>query len=277
MGLFEDTVKAVTDEGQKAVGAIGDTAEKGKDAIVNATGEVVKEVTQKGREATDQVSSETRKVISVVAAEGRAALDKIAAEGRKALDMIADEARKTRGTLSGAVDGFEDPKAPYQERLLTKAERNLAHKVFEDTLPYGAIYLSTGLGFGKRPYTIPHPLHLGSYVIHIGPKIFPDATDSSVVIFNQTGDAVFIHELTHVWQGSHRKNPFDYMVDSVYNQIRYGNKAYDLDDKDVGTKKWGEFNAEQQGMIVENWYANGRSETDKAFTYIRDNIRTGNA
>ena len=277
MGLFEDAAKAVTDEGKKAVETIVDTAEKGKDAVSNATQAAVNDVTQEGRKAADEVAAETRNVISNVAADGRAALERIAAEGRKALDMIGDEARKVRGSLSGAVSGFKDPGPPYEERLLTKAERNLAHSVFADTLPYGAIYLSNGLGFGKRAYTIPHPLHIGSYVIHIGPQIFTDATDSSVVVFGQTGDSIFIHELTHVWQGSHRKNPFDYIVDSVYNQIRYDQHAYDLDDKDLGNKKWGEFNAEQQGMIVQNWYVDGMSETDKAFMYIRDNIRTGTA
>ena len=160
---------------------------------------------------------------------------------------------------------------------MTKDERNLAHSVFEDTLPYGAIYLSNGLGFGKRPYTIPHPLRAGSYVIHIGPKIFEDATDSSVVVLSQKGDSIFIHELTHVWQGSHRKNPFDYIVDSVYNQIRFGSGAYDVENEDIGTKKWGEFTAEQQAVIVQDWYGDGMSETDKAFRYIRDSIRAGTA
>jgi hypothetical protein len=118
-------------------------------------------------------------------------------------------------------------------------------------------------------------LHIGSYVIHIGPAIFPNATDSSVVAWGQKADEVFIHELTHVWQGAHRATPFNYVVDSVYNQIRYGANAYDIKASDIGTKKWSDFNAEQQAMIVEGWYSNGRSTSDSRFPYIRDNILTG--
>lgn len=140
-------------------------------------------------------------------------------------------------------------------------------------MPYGAIYLSNGLGLKRRAYTIPHPLHLGSYVIHIGDEAFPDATDSSILIFGQTADSVFIHELTHVWQGVNRRTVFDYILDSVYNQVRLGSQAYDLNQDDVGKKSWGEFNAEQQAMIVQNWYVAGMSESDNAFTYIKDNIR----
>ena len=54
----------------------------------------------------------------------------------------------------------------------------------------------------------------------------------------------------------------DYVFDSVYHQVREGSHAYDLNRDEVGKKSWGEFNAEQQAMIVENWYAAGMSESD---------------
>jgi hypothetical protein len=195
-------------------------------------------------------------------------------EGEQAVDKsagaVASELRKARGIISGDVDGFV---RPYAERLLTAAEKDLARQVFEETLPYGLIYLSNGLGLGERAYTIPHPLRLGSYLIHIGPQIFPDATDSSTIVLGQTGDAVFIHESTHVWQGVNRRHAFDYILDSVYNQVRFGSHAYDLNQDDVGSKSWDKFNAEQQAMIVQNWYLGGMSESDDAFVYIKDNIR----
>ncbi len=200
-------------------------------------------------------------------------LDKARAIANKGDQAVADELRRARGIVSGDVDGFV---RPYAERLLTDAEKDLARQVFEENLPYGAIYLSNGLGLGKRPYTIPHPLHLGSYLIHIGPQIFPDATDSSIIVLGQTGDAVFIHESTHVWQGVNRRHAFDYILDSVYNQVRFGSHAYDLNQDEVGRKSWGKFNAEQQAMIVENWYMGGMSESDDAFVYIKDNIRARN-
>jgi hypothetical protein len=241
MGSLKDAVKAVVKEGEKVFETISDAAQDGKDAVVD---------------------------------KAHDAANKIAAEGRKAEDVIADDLTKARGIISGAVGGIAQPGPAYEERHLTDAEKDLARTVFEETLPYGAIYLSNGLGLGRRAYTIPHPLHIGSYVIHIGPEIFRDATDSSNLMFNQTGDSVFIHELTHVWQGVNRSTPLNYIFDSVYHQIHDGSHAYDLNDADLGTKSWGKFNAEQQAMIVENWYVGGRSESDAAFPYIRDNIRT---
>lgn len=239
MGLL-DKVKALANQGEQAVEKIVDAAAEATNTVVDKAEDVVDEVVQ---------------------------------EGRKGVDFIGKELHKARGIASGGIDGFTRPSAPYAERFLTDAEKDLARKVFEETLPYGKIYLSNGLGLEHRAYTIPHPLHLGSYVIHIGTDAFRDATDSSVIMLGQTVDAVLIHELTHVWQGVSRRHSFDYILDSVYNQIRFGSDAYDLNPDDVGQKKWSEFNAEQQAMIVENWYVGGMAESDKAFTYIKDNIR----
>jgi hypothetical protein len=211
-----------------------------------------------------------------LANKGEQALDKVVNAAGDATNAVGAELNKARGIVSGGIDGLTQASPPYAERFLTDAEKDLARKVFEETLPYGAVYLSNGLGLQQRAYTIPHPLHLGSYVIHIGPDAFRDATNSSVVMLGQTVDAVFIHELTHVWQGVNRRHAFDYILDSVYNQVRFGSQAYDLNQEDVGRKKWSEFNAEQQAMIVENWYAAGMAESDAAFTYIKDNLRAGN-
>jgi hypothetical protein len=237
MGLLKNIVNAVKNEGGQVVDAVENAADK----------------------ATDKAKD---------------VVDEVADQGRKAGDAVASEINKVRGIASGDVSGFTKPNAPYAERLLTEDEKNLARKVFEETLPYGTIYLSNGLGLGRRAYTIPHPLHIGSYVIHVGKDIFKDATDSSNVMFNQTGDAIFIHELTHVWQGVNRSFAFSYIFDSLYHQAKDRSKAYNVNAADIGTKKWKDFNAEQQGQIVEAWYVAGMLETDPAFTYIRDNIRT---
>jgi hypothetical protein len=252
MGLL-DKAKALANKGEQAV-----------DNIVNATEEAAKTVVDKAEDAVNEVVETGRKGAST-----------LAAGERKAADAVAGEIQKAKGIISGNADGFIRVSATYAERLLTDAEKNLARTVFAETVPYGKIYLSNGRGLGKRAYTIPHPLHLGSYVIHIGPDIFRDATDSSNVMFDQTGDSIFIHELTHVWQGANRSTPLNYVFDSVYNQIHSGSHAYDLDPDDVGKKPWGKFNAEQQGMIVQNWYVGGMLESDPAFTYIKDNIRAG--
>jgi hypothetical protein len=203
--------------------------------------------------------------------------DKMKVLFEKAGHAVGKILNAARGMTSGDVDAFARSSLPYAERLLTDAEKDLARQVFEETLPYQKIYLSNGLGLGHRPYTVPHPLHLGSYLIHIGPQFFPDATNSSIIALGQTADSVLIHELTHVWQGANRRHAFDYILDSVYNQARFGSHAYDLEPSDVGKKGWSEFNAEQQAMIVERWYASGMSEHDDAFTYIKDNIRAQDA
>jgi vacuolar-type H+-ATPase subunit H len=235
-----------------------------------------KALANKGEQAVDKIVNATEKATNTVVSKAEDAVNEVVQEGRKGADAVADELNKARGIISGDADAFVHPSSPYAERLLTDAEKDLARQVFEETLPYGAIYLSNGLGLGRRAYTIPHPLHLGSYVIHIGPETFPDATNSSIIVLGQTADAVFIHELTHVWQGVNRRHAFDYILDSVYNQIRFGSHAYDLNQDDVGKKGWGKFNAEQQAMIVENWYVGGMSESDDAFIYIKDNIRARN-
>jgi hypothetical protein len=233
----------------------------------------VKALANKGEQAVEKIVHATEQAANSAVSKAEDAVGEVAQEGRKGAHVVADELNKARGIVSGGIDGFSQQSPPYAERFLTDAEKDLARKVFEETLPYGAIYLSNGLGLQRRAYTIPHPLHLGSYVIHIGPDAFSDATDSSVIVLGQTADAVFIHELTHVWQGVNRRHAFDYILDSVYNQIRFGSEAYHLNQDDVGKKKWKEFNAEQQAMIVENWYLGGMSEGDVAFRYIKDNIR----
>ena len=237
----------------------------------------LKAAVDKGEQAVDKIVDAAQAATKTVVSETRDAADEVVQKGRKGADAVAGELNKARGIVSGDADAFVRPGAPYAERLLTDAEKDLARQVFEETLPYGAIYLSNGLGLGRRAYTIPHPLHLGSYVIHIGEETFPDATNSAIIVLGQTADAVFIHELTHVWQGANRRHAFDYIFDSVYNQARFGAHAYDLNQADVGKKKWSDFNAEQQAMIVENWYVGGMSRSDDAFTYIKENIRARNA
>jgi|SRR5882724_854235 len=239
--------------------------------------------------AAETVVDDGGKVVNELIDHGRKTAETVVDNGNKVVDAGTTEARKGLGSLvktsSSPQLAMPVPTVPaYAERLLTDQEKSLAMSVFSKSLPFGAVYLSNGLGLGQRPYTIPHPLHAGAYVIHIGPDVFPDATNrAQVVALNQRGDEVFIHELTHVWQGTHRKSPlgpFDYVIDSLYNQTRFGfgsTGAYDVNEADVGTKQWNSFSAEQQGMIVQHWFVGGMLESAPAFRYIRDNIRAGNA
>src|SRR5262245_11842858 len=103
--------------------------------------------------------------------------------------------------------------AGYRERLITNEEADQARKVFQETLPYRAIWISNGLGFDQRAYTIPHPRYAGSYLIHFGPEGFRSAVQRT-----PPTEFTFIHELAHVWQGHNSRFPLWFIFDSVWHQ-----------------------------------------------------------
>jgi hypothetical protein len=184
--------------------------------------------------------------------------ERIAKDLRKVAETAAESTFRKAEEAAGAIrDVLES-----RQRLLTPIEIDLAKKVFGDSLPYGAIYLSDALGLQRRAYTIPHPAKIGSYLINIGPDGFADASTAA-------NDDTLIHELSHVWQGVHRAHPLDYVFDSIHNQARLGSDAYDY----VAGADWNSYGAEQQAKIVADWYQLGMSEADSRFRYIRDNIR----
>lgn len=190
--------------------------------------------------------------------EARQKAEGMAKNLRREAEAAAEKTRKGAEAAAKAVGDV----VKSRERLLSETEVSLAKKVFAESLPYGAIYLSDALGLQERAYTIPHPVKLGSYLIHIGPDGFVDATTAA-------NEDTLIHELTHVWQGVHRSHPLAYVFDSLHNQARLGTAAYTY----VPGSAWNSYSAEQQAMIVEDWYELGMNEADPRFPYIRDNIR----
>jgi hypothetical protein len=160
----------------------------------------------------------------------------------------------------------------YRERLITNKEADQARKVFRETLPYGAIWISNGLGFDQRPYTIPHPTRLGSYVIHFGPDGFANALGDPTVAGIRPTEVTFIHELAHVWQGHNSRFPPWYVFDSVWHQASQGGSAYAY----TPGQNWSSYNCEQQAKIVGDWWnprIGGANPRDPRFPYVRDNIR----
>jgi hypothetical protein len=138
------------------------------------------------------------------------------------------------------------------ERLMNDVEKATAKTVFGNTIPYDNIHLSSGLGAGNRPFTIPDPLRIGDYMIYIGPQVKWNT---------------LIHELSHVWQGYNSNLAWGYTLDSLFSQMVCKDAyAYKLGDD------WRLYNVEQQASIVEHWYVRGRSTTDEAYRYIRDNV-----
>lgn len=137
-------------------------------------------------------------------------------------------------------------------RLMNEMERRVAWTVFQHTVPYDHIYLSSGLGAGNRPFTIPDPLSVGDFIIHLGPQVTWKT---------------LIHELGHVWQGYNSNLAWGYTLNSLFSQMVCKDAyAYELGDD------WRLYNVEQQASIVEHWFIRGRSSTDPAYRYIRDNI-----
>jgi hypothetical protein len=139
------------------------------------------------------------------------------------------------------------------QRLMVDKEIAVAKTVFGYTIPYERITLSSGLGVGNRPFTIPDPVRWGHFMIYIGPKVTW---------------GVLIHELVHVWQGHNSELAWGYALDSLFSQMIYGSEAYKYSLGD----SWLSYNVEQQASIIEDWFLRGRKKNDQAFRYIKDNI-----
>ncbi|HWS89794.1 MAG TPA: hypothetical protein VN282_22695 [Pyrinomonadaceae bacterium] len=162
-------------------------------------------------------------------------------------------------------------------RPLRKSEIEFARQVFEDRLPYDRVYLSSRfLPFNEGTAATVASLSafvpvraMRSYTIFAGPEVFDEGADDPR--FRDT----FIHELTHVWQGYHGVLGWAYMAQSLlwqgYAVLTQGhrNKAYDYEPGAA----WGDYNVEQQALLVQDWYLNGMREDDERFPYIAGHIR----
>jgi hypothetical protein len=149
-------------------------------------------------------------------------------------------------------------------RALSAPEQALAVSVFGTTLPpWDKIILDDGLGLGDCPWT-DNPM--GVYAIAIGPTAYPDCTSRSIWTGFGRIDAVFIHEMTHVWQYFHGYNV---KLSSVWGQT-FGD-GYDV----VLGQSWSDYNVEQEATIVENWYNDGMIGSDDGYQYVQKVVRRG--
>ena len=155
-------------------------------------------------------------------------------------------------------------------RELTGAEQAEARRVFGASIMLGRVEISDSLGFKDRPWT---SMGLWKYTLNIGPSGFRNA------VADDDLKDLFIHELTHVWQGQNSTFGFSYMLSSFGAQCKslvttggFG-AAYRV----VPGKKWDDYNCEQQATIVEQWYHNGLRRNDPLYPFIRDQILPGKA
>jgi len=166
-------------------------------------------------------------------------------------------------------------------RPLTQDEIDLARAVFQDNLPYKKIRIADDLGLGDAPWTDPFGAF---FTIHMGPTAFGVGTSTTATAAYNAAklDETFIHELTHVWQGSHGCR-YAFVGGSVVAQARLGRKrVYNY----LPDYPWESYNPEQQAQIVEDWYAGNPianykatfpamdEKTSPLFKYIKDPIRT---
>jgi Putative peptidoglycan binding domain len=172
-------------------------------------------------------------------------------------------------------------------RYLKQGEKVIGESVFKTSVAYDSVFIADYFLPGNVvPVTVQHPITTrmpitgipiitGFYfVIYWGPIFY--RSDTSVAEPN-----TLIHELTHVWQGQHGF-PFAYMVKSMLAQGKAiaqhwdREKAYTYDK--TGYKNWRDYNVEQQGNIIEDWFnpkEGKQSASDPRYPYIEKVIRAG--
>lgn len=121
-------------------------------------------------------------------------------------------------------------------RRLTEGERDLAAQVFGASLDAGRVRL-LAIPFWNRAFVAG-----GGWIVWPARAMRPDFAAPDVPLAEQ---AVFVHELVHVWQAQHGLN-------LLFAKLRAGDGpgayAYDL----AGEVRFAGLNLEQQAMVVED-------------------------
>jgi hypothetical protein len=156
-------------------------------------------------------------------------------------------------------------------RELTTPEKNLARKVFLETIPYNRVKISNQLGMNDCPWMQEDS---SVFILNMGPLAFPDVTVSTAMPHNgKTVKQVFVHELTHVWQAFNEdKWVFTRSLAGVICTL--GGAFGDNYDTSKGLKEgwgWDDFSVEQQASLVDQWFKGGMLRTGPRWHYI-DNV-----
>ena len=172
---------------------------------------------------------------------------------------------ETSGTTIGGGVVTTVPNTGPKTRRLNSSEQRIARQVFGRSLNLGQVRITNTLGAQSRPWTTNSP---PVYTVNVGPVAYKNLATS-------TWSDLLIHELTHVWQGQHGV-PF--MANSAVHQtisaIQNGGDTGQAYDYSPG-KQWRKYNSEQQASLVEDWFENGASRSDRLYPYIRDNVLPG--
>lgn len=194
------------------------------------------------------------------------------------------------------VVGAATTAALVDQRKLKAHERDFANVVFRGKAPLDRVQLTNLVGLGGRPFTAPGPG--GAILVNLG-KGFEDPVNYTGKGGDETGvnapGQLLIHELTHAWQIGNESFTPEYYCRAVATSA--GTAGGDMSAYRYGpaTDGWRTFGTEQQGSIVDEWFAGNENpdggspqhkyppmhEDDQTpaqnpyFRYIRDNIRTG--
>jgi peptidoglycan hydrolase-like protein with peptidoglycan-binding domain len=96
---------------------------------------------------------------------------------------------------------------PTTARYLNCTEQSIAYSTFQNSLDYSKIFITNGLGFSGRPFTIAIPIAGKYYVI--------------MMLGNSPSNGTLIHELVHAWQSQHHgSNPQAFMWAAVLSQLK---------------------------------------------------------
>lgn len=185
-------------------------------------------------------------------------------------------------------------------RTLRPEEYELAQLVFKHTLPArDDILVSDGKGAGGKPFT--YPRFDNKMILNVGATWKSDLRELISGRCSEYGQFL-VHELVHVWQYHNNDAAVSYLADAFWTKVFN-------DDYDPGVElneDWDSFGIEEQGAIVDEWFARhyqgpghwrvdarGRplptltadeefglaspaAVEDQAFPYITNHIRLGN-
>ena len=179
--------------------------------------------------------------------------------------------------VAGGVGAGKMTKALVRQRPLTAEEMAFAERVFGGTLPKKERLILTNLhSLHNRAFTMPSLSD--DIMLNVGPAFERPLvyTHNSYIRPGQ----LLIHELTHAWQIHHKTFVPAWVCSGIITQAKNsGASSYKYGE---AGPLWKDFNIEQQGAIVDQWFGGSRvaNQTpedpgDPYFRYIRDNIRAG--
>jgi hypothetical protein len=164
--------------------------------------------------------------------------------GKKIVGYVINAAGNVIVRVGGEVITFIQTGGFSKSRDMTQAEYDWANKIFGGTLPPRTSITLTNLRWDRnRPFVWANITGSG-VTMNMG-----DLYDN--LMSTDKSRAVFIHELTHVWQYNNR-SLFNYTIEGIGNQIAnsFVEEVYDYQ---CG-KNWNDYNFERQADIVKDLY-----------------------